>query len=134
MHLLFSLLCSLLLIAPAPVASLPADQPTANDCSYFRTGKFTFKEAPQAIVDRDNQFQTERVPATGWFIKMSITWTSDCTYELRLVDTNSRKTRRQWKKAKVMKVVITSVDGDSYTYSATTGLSPTPVTGTMIKK
>jgi hypothetical protein len=129
-------LSSLLLLIFSVTTSLLAQDPTAADCKQFRTGTFYVKNMPNIVITRDGQFQTETDPATGKYVKMSITWTSDCTYELRLVKSTMRSEKKAWKKLKVLTVTITSVDVEenSYRFSASSPAMMEPVKGTIVKK
>ncbi|CAN5797411.1 hypothetical protein BH11BAC7_BH11BAC7_05210 [soil metagenome] len=89
---------------------------------------------PNVIITRDDKYQIETDPATGTYVKMSITWISDCTYQLRLVKTTVKKDKKLWKKMKVLTVTITSTEESSYTFSATSPIFTEPVTGIIIKK
>lgn len=124
----------ILLFLGFATSPLLAQEPTAADCKQFRTGTFYVKNMPNIIITRDAQFQTETDPATGQYVKMSITWTSDCTYELRLVKTTKKGDKKAWKKMKVLTVVITSVDENSYRFSASSPALAEPVRGTIVKK
>ena len=120
---LFLLFCS---------ANLFAQEP--SECKQFRTGTFYVKNMPEIVITRDAQFQTETNPATGKYVKMSITWLDDCTYELRLVKTNDRKQKKDYKKMGVLIVKITSVDENSYHFAASSPAMPQAVTGVIVKK
>jgi hypothetical protein len=108
--------------------------PSSSDCKQFRTGTFYLKGMPNVIITRDETTQTETDPSTGRYIKMSVTWTSDCTYELRLIKTNWKSDRKDWKKMKVLVVVITDVEEDRYQFSASSPAMAQPVRGTIVKK
>ena len=125
-----SLLFLLLLFS----GKISAQSATADECNQFRTGTFTYKAMPDIIIERDSLYQTERNPADGSYVKMSIKWTSPCTYELRLVDTNKRKDKKFWKKIKVLTVTITYVDDDGYRFSCTSPAIETPIVGTVLRK
>ena len=113
---------------------LSAQVPTASECKNFHTGTFYVKSMPNIIITRDSLYQIETDPATGRYVKMSITWTSDCTYELRLVKTTEKHDKKAWKKMKVLMVTITEVDEDSYRFSAVSPAMAEPVRGTVVKK
>jgi hypothetical protein len=131
MHKLSLLLLLFLGFATSP---LLAQEPTASECKQFRTGTFYVKNMPNIVITRDDKFQTETDPATGKYVKMSVTWISDCTYELRLVKTTIKKDKKMWKKMKVLTVTITDTDETSYKFSATSPMFAEPVKGTIIKK
>lgn len=113
---------------------ISAQAPTASECKDFHTGTFTYKNIPNVIIERDSLYQIERDPTDGSYIKMSITWTSDCTYELRLIKTNKRKDKKFWKKIKVLVVTIVYVDDNSYRFSCSSPAMAEPVKGTIVKK
>ena len=115
-------------------ANLFAQEPSASECKQFHTGTFYVKGMSNIVITRDAQFQTETNPATGKYIKMSITWIDDCTYELRLVKTNDRKQKKDYKKMGVLTVTITSADENSYHFSATSPVMKEAVKGVIIKK
>ncbi|HET6992240.1 MAG TPA: hypothetical protein VFJ43_12985 [Bacteroidia bacterium] len=108
--------------------------PSSADCKQFRTGTFYVKGMPNIIITRDETTQTETDPATGKYIKASITWTSDCTYELRMIKTNWKSQRKAWKKLKVLVVTITDTDDNSYQFSAASPALAQPIRGTIVKK
>lgn len=124
----------ILLFLGFATSPLLAQEPTAAECKQFRTGTFYVKSMPNVIITRDDKFQTETDPATGKYVKMSVTWTSDCTYELRLVKTTIKKDKKMWKKMKVLTITITDTDETSYKFSATSPMFAEPVKGTIIKK
>ncbi|MEO5642340.1 MAG: hypothetical protein ABIQ40_16315 [Bacteroidia bacterium] len=124
----------LLILSAFATSSLLAQEPTAAQCQNFHTGTFYVKEMPNVIITRDDKYQIETDPATGTYVKMSITWISDCTYQLRLVKTTVKKDKKLWKKMKVLTVTITSTEESSYTFSATSPIFTEPVTGIIIKK
>src|ERR1041385_5034611 len=95
-----------------------AQAPSSSDCKEFHTGTFYVKDMPNVVIVRDAQFQTETTPATGKYMKMSITWLDDCTYQLRMVKTNDRQLKKDYKKIGVLTVKITSVDENSYHFAA----------------
>lgn len=115
-------------------ATLHAQAPAAGECAKFHTGTFYAKGMPQVIIERDSLYQVERDPKTGLYVKMSVTWTSDCTYQLRLVKTNDRSHKKTWKKVKVLTITITQVDEDSYHFSAMSPAFTEPVTGVIVRK
>lgn len=127
---------SLLIILFLFIASshLFSQEPTASECKQFRTGTFYVKSMPNVVITRDENFQVETDPVSGKYVKMSVKWTSDCTYELRLVKTNKREDKKMWKKMKVLVVTITATDEKSYKFSATSVIMSEPVNGTLIKK
>jgi hypothetical protein len=112
--------------------NLIAQEPTDAQCKQFHIGVFHYKGARRVTITRDSLYQVERRP-NGKYVKASITWTSPCTYELRLVDTNIRSQKKLWARAGILVVSITAVDNDSYRYSAVWG-GLGKVRGTIIKK
>ena len=122
----------ILLFLFASVAPVFSGTPTSSECLKFHTGKFYIKGDPETIIVRDEKFQTETVK-NGDYMKMSVTWTSDCTYELRLVKTNSKEFKRAWRRMKVLTVTITQCYDNSYRFSATSKKLPTPIIDTMVK-
>ncbi|WP_157887018.1 hypothetical protein [Hymenobacter sp. PAMC 26628] len=61
-------------------------------CNRFRTGRFAYHfREPQGnfplTITRSDSIQTESSQFTG-ITKMTIKWTSDCTYELRLISSS----------------------------------------------
>ncbi len=124
----------LLLLSGFVTFSLSAQEPTASECKQFRTGTFYVKSQPNIVITRDDKFQIETDPATGKYVKMSVTWISDCTYQLRLVKTTVKGDKKNWKKIKVLTVTITSTGENSYRFSATSPAFNEPATGTIIKK
>lgn len=124
----------LLLLSAFATSSLIAQEPTADECKNFHTGTFYVKEMPNLIITRDDKYQIETDPATGKYVKMSITWTSDCTYQLRLVKTTVKKDKKLWKKMKVITVTITSTEESSYQFSATSPIFAEPLKGVIVKK
>jgi hypothetical protein len=116
-------------------APLLAQEPTAAECKKFRTGTFYAVDMPEVVITRDEKFQTETNTITGKTTKMSITWTSDCTYELRVVKASDKKDKKMWKKIKVLTITITSTSEDAYSFSATAPVFAEPVKGTInVKK
>ncbi len=115
-------------------SSLFAQEPTASDCKQYKTGTYYIKNMPNIVITRDAQFQTETDMTTGKYVKMSVTWTSDCTYELRYVKSNKRGEKKIWKRMKVLTVVITSTEEDSYRFSASSPALTEPVRGTIVRK
>lgn len=114
--------------------SVFAQTPDASDCKQFHTGTFYVKNMPNIVITRDAQFQTETDPSTGKYVKLSVTWLDDCTYQLRLVKTNDRKQKKDYKKIGVLTVTITSADENSYHFSATSPVMKEAVKGVIIKK
>jgi hypothetical protein len=92
------------------------------------------QEFPNIIIERDSLFQTETDPSTGSVVKMSIKWTSPCTYELRLMHANKHKDRKCWRRIKVLVVTITYAEEDRYRFSCVSPAIPEPITGTIILK
>jgi hypothetical protein len=124
----------LLFFLCALTTNLFSQDPSAKDCNEFHTGTFYLKGMPNVIITRDATTQTESDPATGRMVKMSVTWTSDCTYELRLIKTNRKDDRKAWKKMQVLVVVITDVSENSYQFSASSPAMTQPVRGTIVRK
>jgi hypothetical protein len=124
----------LLLLIFSVTTSLLAQDPTAADCKQFRTGTFYLPNMPDIVITRDAEFQTETNTKTGKYIKMRITWIDDCTYQLKTLKTNDRQTRKIDKKIGVLTVVITSVDENTYHFSASSPAMAEPIKGTIIKK
>lgn len=110
-----------------------SDTPTSAECLKFHTGTFYDKHEPNVTIVRDEQFQTETDP-DGKYMKMKITWLSDCTYQLKPYKTNSHVFRKSWRKVKVLTVAITECDGDSYKYSATSKAIPVAIPGVIVRK
>jgi hypothetical protein len=130
---------SLLILLFLGFATSPlfAQEPTAAECKQFRTGTFYVKGMPNIVVTRDEHFQIETDTKTGKYIKMSIVWIDDCTYQLKTVKTNhGRKQKKIDKQIGTLTVVITSVDVDagSYQFSASSPAMSEPVRGTIVKK
>jgi hypothetical protein len=109
------------------------DAPTAEQCKKFHTGTFYVKGQPDVTIVRDEKFQTE-TGTDGKYAKMSVTWTDDCTYELRLVKTNDKANKKAWKKQGMLTVTITECNENSYKFSAMTKGYPDPVLGTIARK
>jgi hypothetical protein len=134
MKKLFPLVLLFLGFATSP---LFAQEPTVAECKQFRTGTFYVKGMPNVVVTRDENFQIETDTKTGKYIKMSIVWIDDCTYQLKTVKTNhGRKQKKLDKKIGTLTIVITSVeaDGKSYQFSASSAAMSEPVRGTIEKK
>ncbi len=90
-----------------------------NDCQKFHNGKFKLNDMPGIVVERDSLYQIERDPKTGHYAKYSIKWIDECTYVLHLVKTNDKTQRKGNRQIGDLQVKIIEVDGDVYTYSAT---------------
>lgn len=114
--------------------NLFAQAPGASECGKFHTGTYYYKDIPGVIVERDSLTQTERDPATGRYVTMSIKWTGECSYELRLIKTNDKHDRKFWKKVKVLVVNITYVEENTYRFTVTSAGLPDAIRGTMTKK
>jgi len=59
-------------------------------CKRFKTGHFQFRHHEpgfhySSLIDRTDSLQTERDEITGDVSKLAVTWTGDCTYDLRLI-------------------------------------------------
>jgi hypothetical protein len=90
-----------------------------NDCQKFHAGKFKLNEMPGIVIERDSLYQIERDPKTGHYAKYKITWIDECTYVLKLIKTNDKTQRKGNRRIGDLQVKIIAVDGDVYTYSAT---------------
>ncbi|MBI3512211.1 MAG: hypothetical protein HY064_16245 [Bacteroidetes bacterium] len=103
-------------------------------CRDFHTGNFYVKGMSNLIVERDSATQTEKNLLDNTYVKMSVTWTSACTYELRYIDSNKKRERKKWKKIIVLEVTINETQEDSYHFSETSVAFAEPVTGTLVRK
>ncbi|MGL4597480.1 MAG: hypothetical protein ACRCYO_08135 [Bacteroidia bacterium] len=90
-----------------------------SDCQKFHAGKFKLNDMPGIVVERDSLYQIERDPKTGHYAKYKITWIDDCTYVLKLIKTNDKTQRKGNRQIGDLQVKIIAVEGDVYTYSAT---------------
>jgi len=65
-----------------------------HDCDYFRTGQFRMVDEAmgyEAMIERDENYQTEYTKGTGNIAKYKIEWKNDCNFELELIETNSKQ-------------------------------------------
>lgn len=95
-------------------------QADKNDCSKFRTGKYTYKEEPynNVIVKRTRNRQKEHQTTTGLKIKYKIEWTGHCEYKLIRLWSNDKEINEG--KGSEIEVKITSVHNNEYRYTAYT--------------
>jgi hypothetical protein len=84
------------------------------NCKQFKTGKFTLTEKERAgtyIVDRDQSFQTETDVAKGVTIRFKVTWLSDCTYQLTIVEGQDEAMNSYRGKTLTVRILETYPDG-----------------------
>ena len=65
-----------------------------HDCAYFKTGQFRIVDEAmgyEAMIERDENYQTEYTKGTGNIAKYKIDWKDDCNFELELVETNDKQ-------------------------------------------
>lgn len=65
-----------------------------HDCAYFKTGQFRIADQAsgyEAMIERDENYQTEYTKGTGNIAKYKIDWKDDCNFELELVETNDKQ-------------------------------------------
>ena len=93
-------------------------QVTNNDCQAFRTGKFEMdSDFGKIKIDRHKRYQVEYFTIGGkkYKSRFSITWNDSCNYTLIFI----KSTLPEYNdvEAQPLRVKITSVEGNAYTYT-----------------
>ncbi len=67
----------------------------ADGCERFRNGKYIFKirgkqkgEDILFLIERRDSIQTETEIKSGKYSKLSVKWTSNCVYEVKMLETS----------------------------------------------
>lgn len=66
---------------------------TITDCSFIKSGKFVNEETYSKItegysIEFRNGFAVEKIEDGKYFVKSKITYTSECSYEIKVLETN----------------------------------------------
>ncbi len=64
-----------------------------TDCSFIKSGKFVNEESDSKItegysIEFRNGFAVEKIEDGKYFLKSKITYTSECSYEMKVLETN----------------------------------------------
>jgi hypothetical protein len=94
-----------------------------NSCAQFKTGHFRYHiKGPEYQadyeIDRSDSVQVETDVNSGNYSKLSIKWTSPCTYELKLIESTLKfsDTIQQLRKTHSLKTEILSWTKDYYVF------------------
>lgn len=66
---------------------------SAKDCGFIKSGKFVNEETENKItegysIEFRNGFAVEKIENGKYFLKSKITYTSECSYEMKVLETN----------------------------------------------
>jgi hypothetical protein len=96
-----------------------------NHCSKFKSGNFVYNfRGPQGqfpfTISRNDSIQTEINSRTGDISKFTVRWTSECSYELRLLEStaNYPDSIMDMRKNMVLKNEIVSWTNDYYLFKS----------------
>jgi hypothetical protein len=109
----------------AGILGLCSSATTPDNCDKFRTGKYLIRgkineEWITTSIVRNDSVQIETNSATGEHSKLSIRWTSPCTYELRLIESTAKfsESVQQMRKKHVLTATILSFTDKYYVFEA----------------
>jgi len=85
------------------------------NCENFKIGTFDYKFLPAAYSIRVDNKQTSYYP-DGMMNEFDIEWTNDCEFILTFI--KSSKEQTTYKAGDKLRVVINSIDGNCYVFSA----------------
>lgn len=93
------------------------------DCSDLKTGKFKIKDESSGItlITRTEKFQIEENENLGYKLKLSITWTDDCTYILKPVEDLLNPENKNLP-TMIVTCFITAVNKDNYMQTSTSDI------------
>ncbi len=108
---------------------------TKVDYKKFRTGNFIYLEGlyKGIAVKRTKHKQIETDQAVNKTSVLKIKWVSDNEYWLSLIKDSDGNEKKQAYKDLILKVKITSVNGNTYTYSWLINTTGKTGTGSMRK-
>ena len=92
-----------------------------NKCNQFRTGDFEYRSNGLLFeITREDTVQTESNKVTGDVARISIKWTDDCTYQLRLLESTAiyPDSINRLRMKSTVTVEITNWTDDYYIYKA----------------
>jgi hypothetical protein len=102
------------------------------DCSSLTQGKFFYIQDStnhKVVIERKKKKQIETNETTGEVTTFKITWTGNCTYQLKQVWSNKKERRK--KKYGTSEITITEASGSGYTSTcnclSTAGIKPLSV-------
>lgn len=108
----------ILLFSAFLICNIVFAQTDSNACISYHKGFFSYTDTlgNTVIVQRKNKYQYEKNIVTKVKTQDKIKWLSSCSYEITLVSTNSKATRKY--KYSTTKVNISKSDGNNgYAYS-----------------
>jgi hypothetical protein len=100
------------------ICNIVIAQTDSSACANYHKGFFSYTDSlgNTVIVQRKNKYQYEKNIVTKVKTQDRIKWLTNCSYEITLMSTNSKSTRKY--KYSITKVNITKTDGDNgYAYS-----------------
>lgn len=115
MYLLKSVLT--IIFSFAILNSIAQDAP--KDCSIFKSGKFRYLDSndPTGYIVINGTSQIEYSERNDYTIESEITWTSDCSYTMKML--KNSVPGFPFKPGDIMKVEITKIKGKIIYYTAT---------------
>ncbi|MEN8121577.1 MAG: DNA topoisomerase IV [Bacteroidota bacterium] len=105
-----------------------------NNCTDFKTGKFQLIDNElkfEAIIERNDSIQTEKILSTGEVSKFKISWINDCEYSLQIIEGPERY--KNLYKNKLLFVKIISTYNNEYTFESKMEGSELIITNTIKK-
>ncbi len=76
------------------------NQDKTADCNYIRSGKFVNEKTSDEITDGYSiefrgEYVLEKIENGKYFLKSKITYTSDCSYKIKVIDTDNPSYKNQ---------------------------------------
>lgn len=106
----------------------------AEDCKPMHDGTFRYvkENAKTTYISRKGNLQYEGHDGSPYYIHSRIEWLDDCTYVSTFWETNDPELKGLFKRGQKITVVITSVDGNTFSYY--TNLSGANINEKMMKE
>lgn len=91
------------------------DRNLDRGCQKVKTGKFNYKQVPNAYSIREKDKQVSYNP-DGIINTFRIEWVNDCQFIMTYVESN--KEQKTYQKGDTIQVFVDNVNGDCYTFTS----------------